>query len=374
MYISYKDICTLTPRFCLCAPAQAYVLFDLHSPVVTVRDGYGWIVNGYFKIIHVINLARYEEIASRLEAEVTRLNETNDITDVLAYHLEKVQIQLNELKGPKHKRNKRAINWIGSAWKWIAGSPDASDWDEVLRSQDSLVLNNNQQYRVNNEIFKKTHELLQVVNGMVTVTNGILGHDHVMKLSEEILHKVMILKDDVNEFVQACQMAKAGVINSNLLNKEEINELISEIEVLPYANVIEAVEYGEPSIYTNGTLLLYVLSMPKVDQTRFNNLITRAITKNGRRLDLRYSQVLINKMQTYGVKDKCIHLTSAMVCKQDALDLLREEDCLPRLLKGGETSCRYVSCNDSTIEVIKEDTILLDNVNDTVWSGETPTI
>ncbi|XP_036338279.1 uncharacterized protein LOC118748082 [Rhagoletis pomonella] len=99
-------------------------------------------------------------------------------------------------------------------------------------------------------------------------------------------------------------MAKAGVINSNLLNKEEINELISEIEVLPYANVIEAVEYGEPSIYTNGTLLLYVLSMPKVDQTRFNNLITRAITKNGHRLDLRYSQVLINKKQTYGVKDK----------------------------------------------------------------------
>ncbi|XP_036342472.1 uncharacterized protein LOC118751763 [Rhagoletis pomonella] len=165
-------------------------------------------------------------------------------------------------------------------------------------------------------------------------------------------------------------MAKAGVVNSNLLNKEEINQLISEIEALPYSNVIEAIEYSEPSIYTNGTLLLYVLSMPKVAQTRFNHLITRSLLRDGHRVDLKYKTILMNKQQTYGIKDSCLHLATAMVCKQGSLDLLPEEGCLPRLLKGGQTSCRYLTCMETTVEVLKEDTIFLDNFNSSVCSGK----
>lgn len=241
-----------------------------------------------------------------------------------------------------------------------------------MQSQNALVANNNLQYKVNSETFNKAEELLQIVNGVVTATNDVLGRNHLAKFSQEIQHKVIILKDDVNELVRACQMAKAGVVNSNLLDKEEINQLISEIDVLPYSNVIEAVEYSEPSIYTNGTRLLYVLSMPKVAQTRFNHLITRSIVKNGQRVDLQYKTILMNKQETYGVKDSCLHLSTAMVCKKEVLDLLPEEDCLPRLLKGGQTSCRYITCAESTVEVLKEDTIFLDNFNSSIWSGKTP--
>ncbi|XP_017486442.1 PREDICTED: SWI5-dependent HO expression protein 3-like [Rhagoletis zephyria] len=317
----------------------------------------------------MIDLTRYDKILNRLSYETSRMNETNAITDVITYQLEKTQTQLDELKGPKPKRPKRSINWIVPAWKWIAGTPDALDWDEVLRSQDASVTNNNLQYKVNSEIFKKTQELLQAVNGIATATNPILGRNNLAKASQEIEHKVATLNDDVNELIQACQMAKAGVVNSNLLNKEEINQLISEIEVLPYSNVIEAIEYSEPSIYTNGTLLLYVLSMPKVVQTWFNHLITRSILKDGHRVDLKYKTILMNKQQTYGIKDSCLHLATAMVCKQGSLDLLPEEEYLPRLLKGGQTSCRYITCMETTVEVLKEDTIFLENFNSSVWSA-----
>lgn len=56
------------------------------------------------------------------------MNETTIIKGIIAFELEKIRIQLNELKGPETARLKRSINWIGSAWKWIAGSPDATDW------------------------------------------------------------------------------------------------------------------------------------------------------------------------------------------------------------------------------------------------------
>ena len=64
-------------------------------------------------------------------------------------------------------------------------------------------------------------------------------------------------------------MAKAGIVNTNLLDTLELERLISEEESLPYENLIEAAEYANPSIYTNGTILLYVLLVPKVISQKY---------------------------------------------------------------------------------------------------------
>ncbi|XP_053969112.1 uncharacterized protein LOC128870463 [Anastrepha ludens] len=168
-------------------------------------------------------------------------------------------------------------------------------------------------------------------------------------------------------------MAKAGIVNSNLLSKEEVNQLVGEIDILPYSNAIEAIEYSKPSVYTNNTLLLYVLSLPKVTEERFNHLITRANVQKGHRIELAYKTILISKQETFGIRGDCLHLSSAMVCEKKSLDLLPEAGCLARLLKGGETSCPYLTSNASTVEVIKDDTIFLNNFVGNISSGKTTT-
>jgi len=76
------------------------------------------------------------------------------------------------------------------------------------------------------------------------------------------LHKAMILLKQVDEITRACQLAKASVVNTNLLDQKEVETLLAETRSLPYQNVVEAVEFAEPSILTNGTCLLYVLALP----------------------------------------------------------------------------------------------------------------
>jgi len=61
-------------------------------------------------------------------------------------------------------RRQRSIDWLGSAWKWVLGSPDKSDWNAILKEEDSLVRNNNQQIRINTKLFDSTHESLQKLN------------------------------------------------------------------------------------------------------------------------------------------------------------------------------------------------------------------
>ncbi|KAI8117681.1 hypothetical protein CVS40_10492 [Lucilia cuprina] len=50
-------------------------------------------------------------------------------------------------------RHKRSIDWVSSAWKWIAGNPDATDWNTILESHQKLIENNEQQYVVNKDLF-----------------------------------------------------------------------------------------------------------------------------------------------------------------------------------------------------------------------------
>lgn len=64
-------------------------------------------------------------------------------------------------------------------------------------------------------------------------------------------------------------MAKGGIVNSNVLDREEIHRIIDKIALL------EAIEYTNPMVYTNGSMILYVLSLSKVRNTEYNYLIAK---------------------------------------------------------------------------------------------------
>lgn len=74
-------------------------------------------------------------------------------------------------------------------------------------------------------------------------------------------------------------MAKNGIVNTNLLDKAEIENTIIEMENLPYANAIEAIEYGNPLVNSNDTLLLYILSILNLRLNSYHQLLARAIIR-----------------------------------------------------------------------------------------------
>jgi len=52
-----------------------------------------------------------------------------------------------------------------------------------------------------------------------------------------------------------------------------VETLLAESKSIPYQNEVEAVQFAEPSILTNGTLLLYVLSLPKVVDKKYRLML-----------------------------------------------------------------------------------------------------
>uniref|UniRef100_A0A1A9VAG1 Uncharacterized protein n=1 Tax=Glossina austeni TaxID=7395 RepID=A0A1A9VAG1_GLOAU len=80
----------------------------------------------------------------------------------------------------------------------------------------------------------------------------------------DTLNHIMFIKEYIEEIeVQVCQFAKSIVVKTDLLVTEGIHQIVSEVGLLPYSNEIEAIEYGKPTIFSNGTSLLYVVLIPK---------------------------------------------------------------------------------------------------------------
>ncbi|XP_067633880.1 uncharacterized protein [Eurosta solidaginis] len=189
------------------------------------------------------------------------------------------------------------------------------------------------------------------------------------QFKQSALHNIVLVREEVNEVERAYQLAKRGIINTNLLDMDEVNQILSEIETLPYQNIIEAIEYGKPSIYTNGTMLLYVLSIPKVTEKKYNLLITRAGIYEGKQLDLPFDKMLVNQEETYGLKENCLTISSSTVCESESLSKLEENTCLPWLLNGGDASCQFIRRNGTIIELINDNTIFISNYQGVVESN-----
>lgn len=341
--------------------AAGFNVFKYDSPLVTMEQGSGWIVNGYFKLVHTINLDEYHKALTIIEDGMREMAQS-PMKTIIELHLNITKLRLSELQGNK-QRKPRSINWIGSAWKWIAGSPDAIDWDSILKTQNEIITNNNNQYVINEQIFNITRTSVNKVDEMIAYANSISKNINSESLEILTSNKLLVIKEQISEMVRASQMAKNGIVNTNLLDKFELERLISEEETLPYENSIEAAEYAKPSIYTNGTFLLYVLSVPKVNPQEYRVILARASSSKEKQVELQYKNFMLNKEETYGMTGNCFTINNTTICEKSMLKKLPEDGCDARLLKGGNANCHFIRNSAEIIELISDNTIFVTNFN-----------
>lgn len=355
-------------RFACVTAVQGFQIFKYTSPVVSIKEGKGWIIDGSFKLVHVIDLERFDRLLDGVAEAVTKNLKEEDRKPFIEFHLQQIRDRINLLRA-KPSRMPRSIDWIGSAWKWVAGNPDAADWNKILQSEQDITDNNNHQYKINDKLFGITQEITQKINWVIDRFNKGVKDTISGRFEQDILNEILVIKGEVNEIVRACQVAKNGIINTNLLDVEEINRIISEVETLPYGNEVEAIEYGTPSIFSNNSMLLYVLSIPKVRKEEYNLLLTRPSIIDGKQIDLNFNRMLVNHRETYGIRSSCLSISNSTICEEMSLERIPEDNCIVKLLKGGPTTCAFRTNTAEIVELIKADTIFLTNFKGQLTSG-----
>lgn len=348
-------------------PTRQYTIFRCDGPTVSLKLSEGRILNGHFKLVHVIDLSAYETMVQVIDNNISKINKTSILKVQLEYQLSQVKKSIEHLVARTNKQ-KRSINWIGSAWKWIAGNPDATDWDTILDKENELISNNNKQFRINTEIMSVTNNIIGKYNSILAELN----HKNMDKYEQMMFNKLSILKEALDELVLAVQLAKRGIVNTNLLDRNEIKRIVDEVEELPYSNDIDAVEYAEPGIFIKEWKLIYVLSIPKANNEKYDHVLVRPVTKNQRRIFLQYEEIFMGTSKLYGLRAGCERIKSATICKPEQVKEISCEHCMTHILQGSRKGCQIQITNDKSppTEWLDEETIFLSDYKGTIKSNE----
>jgi len=104
----------------------------------------------------------------------------------------------------------RAIEAIGTAWKWLAGLQDHHDYETLENKVNEQLENNKKQVVINRLINKKISQLpTQSSEEIVNQKANILKY------------KIQLLKEELTNIIYAITWAKSNTINSFVFTSTE---------------------------------------------------------------------------------------------------------------------------------------------------------
>lgn len=336
------------------------------DPIVLIKLKSCKIQTGVIRIVHPINLTSLEttiELISKIVSN--KLNDKLELYNIIDQKYKKLINNFHQIKPTSSTRHKR-WDTLGSAWKWLAGNPDAEDLRVINGSMNELVDANNQQFMINEQFNKRIELITNTVNRALkntTIANTII-------LTEIEMIATIINIDTINTILEDIQDAiiqtKLELTSNKILTIKEIL-MIKDLLTNQGINITipdEALQYVTPKIAANKETLLYILQVPKLEEDESMLVMIIPLVINNTIIGT-YPQHLIkskNKIFTTLNHNDFVQKHSQIKEFQDG--------CIKPLVMGTKSQCNVTAEKETTIQYITEDKLLINNAkNETLHSN-----
>lgn len=336
--------------------AEFNILDYSNSRLITIQTGMARRQNGTFKVIHSIDLEQYRELVDDLESIlVTNVTYGHPLRPFLAQQTFDIRRLLKRLSPNKIRRS---IDVIGTAWKWIAGTPDSHDFEILTQKMGNLLENNNRQMIINELTFNKIQEISNITNEILSVRKEDWNSDLTVRLE----HKLILIEKELQNIEYAIQWAKANIVNSFILSKTEIeilNNVLTNYNI-PLFNVDELLTFGNVKIVTDSKEILYILSIPITQKDICKTYLAKPV-KLGNLIDkIEFDKILSCNNELFAIKSNCKKYNDLTICNNKNIFELREDYCITNLFKNRIGNCTQVNNEHiPTVEEIGSDLILV---------------
>lgn len=336
------------------ALADFSILDYSNARLISIHNGIARKQNGTFKVIHSIDLEQYENLTRETEHILDKfVNLDHPLRPFMKQQLIDINGLLDRLMP---HREKRSIDFIGSAWKWIAGSPDSHDFQILEQKIGNILENNNRQLIINQLISERITEITNKTNEIIKREGW---NDEVVF---KIERKLNFIEKELQNVEFAIQWAKANIVNSFLLSKIEIDQINTVFEKynIPTYSIDELLTFGSVKIVTNKREILYILSIPVTQEEVCKVYFIKPI-KTGDVIDkIEYEKILECNKELFGIKTECKSNYDITICNRDKLISLRDDNCITNLFKSRVGKCTQINNEHiPTIEEIGSDLLLL---------------
>lgn len=106
------------------------------SHYIPISDGSAAIFENYGILAHVTNLTDFMRISYDAK-KLTELLPQSHMRKLLEADVDQILKMMKSLQ--IHHRHSRSINFIGTALKYVAGTPDYDDFTDVRNKQNELI-------------------------------------------------------------------------------------------------------------------------------------------------------------------------------------------------------------------------------------------
>lgn len=338
-----------------------------NARLITIQNGIARKQDGTFKVIHSINLEQYQALSEDLESIVdANITYSHPLRPFLTQQVISIKGLLRRLAP---NRPRRSIDFIGSAWKWIAGTPDSHDFEILDQKIGNLLENNNRQLIINELTTDRIREISNITNEILKVRK----EDWNNELASNLEHKLILIEKELQNIEYAIQWARVNIVNSFILSKTEVETLNDVLTTynIPLFSIDELLSFGNVKIVTNSKEILYILSIP-ITENKVCKMFLAKPVKIGYFVDkIEFNKILNCNNVLFAIKDNCKNYNELTICNRDKLIELKEDYCITNLFKNKIGNCTQVNNEHiPTIEEIESDLILLNQYDGTIKVNE----
>lgn len=322
--------------------------------------------NGTFKVVHTIDLGQYKDLIEDLESTLNmNITYGNTLSPFLIQQILDIKGTLRRLSPSNVKRS---IDFIGSAWKWIAGTPDKHDFEILAQKMTNLIENNNRQMLINQLTTKRMQEISDITNEIVKVKK----ENSNVELITKVEHKLSLIEKELQNIEYAIQWAKVNIVNSFIFSKTEIevlNDILRSYNI-PTFSVDELLTFGSVKIVTNNKEILYILSIPITQKDLCETYLVKPVKFNNLVDKIEFDKILNCNNVLFGIKNFCKEYNELTICNENSIVKLREDYCITNLFKNKIGNCTQVNNEHvPAVEEIGDDMLLLNQYNGNITAG-----
>lgn len=340
----------------VCRP-EVQILDYSNSQLVPIHLGQARLQNGSFKLIHVLNLTQYESIIQEIESEIqNKILRNSTLMPFFLHDIEQMKKHLEIIR----PRKKRSINFLGTAWKWVAGTPDYDDHKIVVQKMEGLLENNERQRIINREVLERVNVLTNTTNHIIKTIQSL---EEVRRIQEEtITNKLRLLKEEIVNVEYALQWSKVGVINSFILSEREMSEVkqFLDQEKFPYTDLEQALSFATIKIATDYRAIIYIVNLPAIDNKICEKLLIKPIKKGNKIVKINTENIIRCSKEIYELRENCKEYNKLCICSEEKLIDISNTNCIPLLLSSRKHDCVVINNQHiNTVQELYPGTILL---------------
>lgn len=329
----------------------------LHNdPVLMIKLSDCKIQNGFDKIVHPINLSSIEQNVLLITKIIRQLDSSLPIAQLAT---EKSRALINNLRQvkPYNPRRKRRWDTLGSAWKWLAGSPDADDLRLINTTMNELIEQNNQQFIINKMVNERIDDVTKAVNNIIKQQNM----ENKILIEEYDTITLLLYMDTLNNVLEEIQdtilRSKIALPNNKIITLKEILliEALLREQGIKLDFPEQALNYVTPKIATKGDMMYYILQTPRLQRLKAEVIQIFPLIVNNTTI-LHTAQYLVKIGNDFFQTNN----PSEFIQKLPDLVPLNDE-CLLPIMKGTESSCNATRKTNSQVLMITDNKLLINN-------------